>query len=198
MFKHLNEFEETIAEYYGAPYAVAIDSCTHAIELCLRLNQVKKTSCPKHTYLSTPMTLEKLQIDWTWNNNLWEEYYFLTDTNIVDAAVMWEEGGYIPGTMTCLSFQFQKHLNIGKGGMILLDDVTAYNELIKLSYDGRERNVRWAEQEITSLGYHYYMTPESAIKGLEKFPMIKGKVPKRWSYLDYPDLSKMKVFSHVK
>ena len=36
MFEYVSEFESQIAEFFGAPYAVATDSCTHALELCLR------------------------------------------------------------------------------------------------------------------------------------------------------------------
>ena len=28
---------------------------------------------------------------------------------------MWRENSYIPKTMMCLSFQFQKHLSLGRG-----------------------------------------------------------------------------------
>ena len=35
--KSVKEFEVLIANYYGAKYAVAVDCCTHAIELCLRV-----------------------------------------------------------------------------------------------------------------------------------------------------------------
>ena len=35
-FEIIKKFENGIAEFYGAPYAVGVDSCTHAIELCLR------------------------------------------------------------------------------------------------------------------------------------------------------------------
>ena len=41
-FIPLFEFEKTIAEYYGAPYGVAVDCCTHGMELCLRLKQLAK------------------------------------------------------------------------------------------------------------------------------------------------------------
>lgn len=198
MFKYIDEFEEVIANFFGAKYGVATDCCTHAVELCLRLNGVTHTTCPKHTYLSIPMTFERLNINWQWNDILWQDHYTLENTNIIDAAVFWKEGGYIPGTMMCLSFQFKKHLSLGRGGMILLDDKAAYSELIKLSYDGRTRDLPWAQQDITSMGYHYYMTPETAIKGLEKFPMVKYKSAVQWSYNDYPDLSKLPVFSHVK
>ena len=163
MFEHVRQFEEQIADFYGAPYAVATDSCTHAIELCLRL----------HYPLVVP------QID---------------DTNIIDAAVYWEEGGYIPDTNMCLSFQFKKHLSLGRGGMILTDNEKDYHELQKMTYDGRDMTKPWAEQDITTVGYHYYMTPETAIEGIRKFPVAKDMQPKSWPWEDYPDLSKLTVF----
>ena len=36
-FETVQEFEKQIAKFYGAPYAVATDCCTHAVELCLRI-----------------------------------------------------------------------------------------------------------------------------------------------------------------
>ena len=42
-FVSIDEFEDKIAHFFGSPYAVAVDSCTHAIELCLRYNNVKHT-----------------------------------------------------------------------------------------------------------------------------------------------------------
>ena len=38
------------------------------------------------------------------------------------------------------------------------------------------------------------MTPENAEIGINKFNTAKNRVPRKWSYLDYPDLSKMSVF----
>lgn len=195
MFYLLNEFEQKVAEFFGSPYAVSVDCCTHAIELCLRLQNVITTTCPYKTYLSVPMTLEKLNISWNWKDDKWENYYYLGNTNIIDAAVFWKPNGYVPGTMMCLSFQFKKHLNLGRGGMILLDDECRYKKLIKMSYDGRDRNIPWMDQSIDEIGYHYYMTPETARMGLDKFDEVKSKEPKIWNYLDYPDLSKLKVFN---
>jgi hypothetical protein len=64
-----------------------------------------------------------------------------------------------------------------------------------MSYDGRDLSiVPWAKQDVSTVGYHYYMTPESAQLGLMKLPeAITGK-PKKWTYADYPDVSKMEVF----
>ena len=67
-----------------------------------------------------------------------------------------------------------------------------------MSYDGRDFNIPWVEQNIDTLGYHYYMTPETAKLGLEKLPKAIQSLPKKWDYNDYPDLSKMKVFNEPK
>jgi dTDP-4-amino-4,6-dideoxygalactose transaminase len=95
----------------------------------------------------------------------------------------------------CLSFQFKKHLNLGRGGMILLDNEEQYNILRKMRYDGRTDDKPWAEQDIETIGYHYYMTPESAQLGLKRFQEVVNVEPKHWSYDNYPDISKMKVFN---
>jgi len=198
MFDSIKNFENLISNFYGSQYAVSTDCCTHAIELCLRLQDIKKTGCPKHTYASIPMTFIKLNLDWQWKDEAWRDFYYLSNTNIIDAAVLWKKNSYIPGTMMCLSFQFKKHLGLGRGGMILLDDKLSYNELIKMSYDGRTRDKPWSEQDLTSIGYHYYMTPETADQGIDKFSKVKELPSKTWDYTNYPDLSSMAVFKNVK
>ena len=94
----------------------------------------------------------------------------------------------------CISFQFQKHLSLGRGGIILTDDKEARDELKKMSYDGRTPDKPCREQYVTTLGYHYYMTPETAQKGLDKFEEAKRTKPKKWLLEDWPDLTKMDVF----
>lgn len=189
----VKKFEDTIATFFGAKYGIAVDSCTHAIELCLRHLGENFVSCPKHTYVSIPMTFEKLNLSWKFNSERWENYYYIGNY-IIDAAVYWKPNGYIPGTYMCLSFQYKKHLNLGRGGMILLDNESDYLQLKKMSYDGRMPFTPWAEQNIDMIGYHYYMTPETALHGINKFLQVKNSQPKHWSYLDYPDISKMEVF----
>jgi len=193
----VREFENTIATFYGSKYAVATDCCTHAIELCLRLLKSNNITCPKHTYLSIPMTFEKLNLNWNWHDQYWKDYYYIGNTPIIDAAVYFKHNGYIPDTYMCLSFQYKKHLNLGRGGMILLDNKDHADILRKMVYDGRTDDAPWKEQDIEMLGYHYYMTPETAEQGIEKFNVVYNVEPKKWSYKDYPDISKMKVFQNV-
>ena len=193
-FELIKEFENKIAEFYDAPYAVAVDCCTHAIELCLRYKEVKKFTVPSNTYPSVPNLAEKIGIEFEWKEEDWEYYYYLGGTNIIDAAVFWKEDGYIPNSFMCLSFQYQKHLSLGRGGMILTDDEEAKDKLKKMSYDGREPDVPWRDQNISTIGYHYYMTPETASLGLEKLPKAIKTEPRVWDIEEWPDLRDMKLY----
>ena len=193
-FEVVEKFENKIAEFFGSPYAVAVDSCTHGLELCLRYKDVKKIVVPKRTYISVPFLANKLNIELEWKDEQWNEFYELGDTKIFDSAVLWGRNKYISGSMMCLSFQFRKHLNLGRGGMILLDDPDALKELKKMSYDGRLPTIPWRNQNISSFGYHYYMTPETAQLGLDKISEAIETPPKKWTIDEWPDLTKMEIF----
>mgnify|MGYP001227172460 CR=1 FL=1 len=195
-FGIVNNFEKLISDFFGSKFAIATDSCTHAIELCLRYQNInKQIYFPKNTYIGIPMLGYKLNLNWQWIEEKWKDYYSIKGTNIIDAAVLWKRNSYIDDSFMCISFQFQKHINIGKGGMILTNSKDAYDDLIKMSYDGRERDKPWREQNISNIGYHYYLTPENAQKGIEIYHNKFDKIPKLWTYKDYPDLSKMTVFN---
>ena len=194
MFEYVEKFETKIAEFYNAPHVVATDCCTHALELCLRYEGYNNIIVPTHTYISIPFTLRKLNLNWKFEYQEWKDFYYLGNTNIIDAAVYWKQNGYIQNTYMCLSFQYKKQLSLGRGGAILLQNKKDYDILKKLSYDGRSPNQPWMEQDIDTMGYHYYMTPETALLGLEKLEKVKNEIPKEWNYADYPNLTKMPVF----
>ena len=195
-FKTVTQLEEQIAEFFGAPYAVCLDACTHGIELCLRYQNIDVITVPKRTYISVPFLANKLKIKLKWKDEEWQDYYKVNDhlKPIYDAAVLWKRDSYITGSFMCLSFQFQKHLSLGRGGAILCDNKEDAIALKKMSYDGRLPDVPWRDQDIESYGYHYYMTPETAQLGLDKFDEAEKNEPKRWVVTDWPDLTKMKVF----
>ena len=196
-FQIIADFENEIAKFFGAPYAVAVDCCTHGLELCLRMKNIKSISVPKHTYLSVPMLADKLGIEMTWTEEKWQDYYYLAD-NIIDAAVLWEPNSYVPGTFMSVSFQFRKHLSLGRGGVILFDKKEDFDVLKRMSYDGRSPDLPWAKQNIKTIGYHYYMTPETAELGLQKLPEAKSRPPKKWVYTDWVDLTTMDIFKEKK
>lgn len=194
-FNTVTEFENKVANFFGAKFAIAVDSCTHGVELCLRYTKAETIVCPKRTYLSIPFLSYKLGIKLEWKDQNWLDYYYLTP-NIIDAAVLWKTNSYIPDTFMSLSFQYQKHLSLGRGGMILTDNEEAATELKKMSYDGRLPNIPWRDQNISTVGYHYYMTPETAQLGLDKLDKAIETTPRQWVVTDWPDLTQMTVFKN--
>lgn len=204
-FEVVAEFEKAIATFFGAPYAVAVDSATHGIELCLRLLKADEILVPRNTYLSVPMLANKLGIALRWHYEGWDwrEHYILTSCydkeenfwyDIHDAAVLWKANGYIGGSMMCVSMQYQKHLSIGRLGVILLDNEEKAFQLKKMSYDGRIPGIPWREQNIDTIGYHYYAQPELCALALSKLNAAIETEPRKWTINDWPDLTKMDVF----
>jgi len=177
-------FEREVAYFAGAKYAVATDCCTHAIELSLRLKaelgeiaQGDTVIIPEYTYVSLPMTIAKLGMKFKFSDLKWEGLYKLDApgiTTVVDGAVRWRKDMYIYGTLHCLSFQIKKRIPIGRGGMILTDNKDYWEWLKLASYDGRDLNVSYVDKNhIKTYGYHYYMTPEDAARGLILMKKIK-------------------------
>lgn len=196
-FNTVTEFEKKIAEFFGSPYAVAVDCCTHGLELSLRYTNTKKINVPRRTYISVPFLANKLNIDLDWRDEEWVDFYTLNmfeDKLIIDAAVLWKKDSYIPKSLMCVSFQFRKHLSLGRGGVILCDNEDDYLNLKKMTYDGRLPDVPWREQNISTMGYHYYMTPETAELGLQKLEKAINTEPHQWTVNDWPDVSEMKIF----
>ena len=197
MFNTVKEFEEKIAKFFGAAHAVAVDSCTHGIELCLRYQNLSYINVPNRTYISIPFLAKKLGISLQWQDKEWVDCYKLNEhfKPIYDAAVLWKKDSYIPGSFMCISFQFQKHLSLGRGGIILCDNKEDALKLKKMSYDGRLPDVPWRDQNIDMIGYHYYMTPETAQLGLDKLDDAINTTPRQWVVTDWPDLTQMDVFN---
>jgi dTDP-4-amino-4,6-dideoxygalactose transaminase len=191
-FEEIAQFEKLLARKTGAPYAIMTDCCTHAIEMCLRYKQVKRTKFTAYTYLSIPMTMHKLGIEYELVPEKWTGEYRFYGTDIWDSARRLEERMYKPGQMQCLSFGHNKPLQIGHGGAILLDDKEAYEFLLRQRYDGRDLSTQpWESQRVFKVGYHYRPTIEDARHGLEKLYSVNEQ-PK---YHEYPDLREITIIS---
>jgi len=162
-FDKILAFEKELAKFTGAPYAIMTDCCTHAIEMCLRYCKVKHTKFTAYTYLSVPMTMHKLNINYE----------------------------LVP--MQCLSFGHGKPLAIGRGGAILLDDVVAYDTILHQRYDGRDLTVSpWQDQTVFKVGFHYKPTIEEAQQGLALLEGVKESKPIP-AKVHYPDLRKITI-----
>ena len=191
MFDKILKFEQELAEFTGAPYAIMTDCCTHAIELCLRHDRVTNCSFTPYTYLSVPMTMHKLGINYRYMDHAWQRWigeYPFVGTRIWDSARRLEKNMYRTGQMQCLSFGHSKPLHIGRGGAILLDDPVAYHEILLQRYDGRDLNILpWQQQQTFRVGYHYRPTPEEAELGSALLQGIKENPPEL-RFVEYPDL----------
>ena len=174
-FKALFDFESALAEYTGAPYAFVTDGCTHSIELCMRYEQIKECQFTAYTYLSVPMVLKQLDIEYTMLDESWIGEYQFKNTRIWDSARRLEPGMYRPGSMQCLSFGWTKPMQLGKAGAILLDDYAAYKKFSRQRSDGRDLNLPWETETELILGYHYCQTLELCVRGLELLPTIEPK-----------------------
>lgn len=192
-FDNILEFEQALAEFTGAPYAIMTDCCTHAIELCLRYEQVVHCDFTAYTYLSIPMTMHKLGISYRLIDEVWTGEYRFDCTNIWDSARRLESNMYRRGMMQCLSFGHGKPLQISRGGAILLDDKAAYDTILLQRYDGRDLNCKpWESQKTFRVGYHYKPTIEEAVIGLAELEKYKAN-PQKPKYIEYPDLRNITI-----
>ena len=88
--KVTEQFEKSMAEFTGSPYAVAVESCSAAIFLSLLYIGIrgKEVVVPKHTYPSIPAAIVhsggvvKFK-DIEWQNR---GYYQLGKTGVIDSA----------------------------------------------------------------------------------------------------------------
>jgi len=166
-FEIVRKFEERVAAYTGAAYAVAVDSCTNALFLCCKYLKVNEVIIPANTYVSVPCSIIHAggQVKFKPYSEVWRGAYQLEPYPIIDAAKRFTSGMYEPGNFMCLSFHGKKQLPIGKGGMILADEEEAVKWLKMARFDGRHE-VPLNEDEFEMIGWNYYMTPEIAAKGL--------------------------------
>jgi hypothetical protein len=134
------------------------------------------------------MTMHKLGIRYSLEDEQWIGEYQFHDTRIWDSARRCQQGMYQQGQMQCLSFGHTKPLHIGRGGAILLDDPEAYESIIRMRYDGRDLAIKpWQDQQVFRIGYHYKPTLEEAELGIALLEGLKEINPDP-VYVGYPDL----------
>ncbi|CAB4223468.1 DegT/DnrJ/EryC1/StrS aminotransferase [uncultured Caudovirales phage] len=222
-FDVVRDFEQGVAEYTGAPYVVAVNSCTAALMLAvawhLRGRDRKMTAMltladskdmeieiPKRTYLSVPMAVIHAGGRPTFRDEEWLGAYQLKPLPVWDSARLFTTGMYNHGSiwpddtapafhhgMVCTSHHWSKTLGIQQGGCILHDNPEADAWLRRARFDGRTEGVAPNHDRITMVGWHCYMSPEVAAEGLVRLHHL----PKHNEPLpnsEYPDLSQMDIF----
>lgn len=193
-FDIVDLFEKKVAEFSGSKYAVAVDCCSHGLFLALKyLNATGTIEIPSRTYMSVPMQIIHAGCKVKFVDYEWSGIYQLKPYPIYDGAVRWTKGMYAGG-FHVLSFQIKKRIPIGKGGMILTDDKKAYNWFKRASHDGRSFGKSFANDNVNMLGWHYYMTPEDAARGIILMDQTSKINEDSANQNSYTDLSKMELF----
>jgi dTDP-4-amino-4,6-dideoxygalactose transaminase len=194
-YRVVREFEEAIAEWAGSRYAVAVESCSAAIFLCCVYKAVKEVHIPARTYPSVPCAIIHAGGSVMFHDEQWEGIYELAPYNIWDGALRFQRGMY-EGGLHCLSFHARKHLKLGRGGMILVDDLDAMRWLRLARFDGREECDLSQQKEFRVAGWNMYLQPEQAARGLLLFASLKHQDLPDLPFEDqhYPDLSKSEIY----
>jgi dTDP-4-amino-4,6-dideoxygalactose transaminase len=192
-FRVVDDFEAALCEFTGAPYAVTVDSCTNALFLALRWEFNQRTSTapclvviPSHTYVGVAQAVRNAGFRPAFEDVKWSGSYGL-GLNIVDSAKQFFRGMYSAGTLTCVSFQAGKLLPVGRGGAILHDNEEADDWFRKARLDGRTAGVDYKDNTYQSEGWHCYMTPPDAARGLWLLTYAEDDDKGDWT--EYPDLS---------
>lgn len=197
--KVTEDFENAVAEYCGAPYAVAVNSCSNALFLAVWWcrhyggHALSTVQIPKRTYVSVPMQVQHAGASIEFCDVEWRGLYQLAPLPVWDSARFFSSGMYRSGQFICTSHHWSKTLGIQQGGMILCDDVDAVSWFRRARFDGRTPGVAPAADTFDQPGWHMYMSPEVAAEGLVRLAFL----PKHNEPLpndDYPDLSTAPIF----
>lgn len=217
------EFEAALCAYTGAPYAVAVTSCTMALLLAVAWhvrapqpfragNKVyelrESVEIPKRTYVSVPMSIIHAGGRPTFRDEDWVGAYQLKPLPVWDSARWFTSGMYkgriIPlrggafnrdcsGQMVCVSFHMAKTLGDTQAGAILHDSAEADAWLRRARFDGRTEGVVPKDDTFAQIGWHCYLSPDVSARLFWKLSVF----PKHNEPLqndDYPDLSAMGIF----
>ena len=191
-YQIVSDFENKIAEYTGAPYAISIDSCTNGLFLCCKYLKVKEITIPSRTYPSVPCSIIHAGGSVKFENYNWRGAYQLNPYPIWDAAKRLTSNMYLDNSFMCLSFHAKKALPIGRGGAILTDNKESVDWFKMARFDGRHE-CALENDTFGMVGWNCYMTPEQAARGLllmHFLPENNEDPPEE----AYPDLSKYEIY----
>jgi dTDP-4-amino-4,6-dideoxygalactose transaminase len=209
VYKITEDFEKSLSDYTGAPYAITVDNQSNALFLALYYEnyvvgriETDTISIPARTYPSVPCEIIhaglKVQFEPVEGKTL-KGAYQLVGSNVWDSALRFTADMYIPDSHMCVSFTGPyKHFKLSKGGAILTDSHEAYMWFKRARYSGR-RECSYHEDHFDMLGWNFYMMPELATRGLllmNQFYNTDGSKKHNADLeLPYPDLSKFEIYT---
>jgi len=199
------DFEGMLCAYTGAPYAVAVNSCTMALTLAVawhlrdaQNNEVVEhrfpITIPKRTYVSVPQAIIHAGGRPVFEDREWLGSYRLDPLDVWDCARYFTSGMYrYPDVFLCVSFHASKTLGLEQGGAILHDNAEADAWFRRARFDGRAEGVAPKDDTGIIVGWHCYLNPSTAAQGILKLhslPRHNAPLPND----PYPDLSTLECF----
>jgi dTDP-4-amino-4,6-dideoxygalactose transaminase len=203
IYKVTETFEQMVADYTGAPYAVALDNCSSALFLALYYENIhgQEVTIPSRTYMSVPCEIihagGRVNFEMVEGTTITGAYQ-LKPTKVWDSALRFTKDMYKEDTHMCLSFTGPyKTLKLSKGGMILTDDVNAYEWFKRARFSGRNE-CDYHIDNFDMLGWNFYMMPELATRGclmMKQFYDFDGNAKDMPDVtMRYPDLSTFDIY----
>ena len=182
--KVVTEFENAIADYVGAKYAVSFSSATNAIFLAL-LNKKTIITVPS---MIPPVVLNAIitsgnlhsfrdDVDWVGDSYILHDF---GNYKIVDSAQKLEKDQYIhecnDNDLMVFSHYPTKPVGSCDGGMIVSNDLDKITELRELALNGMSYSVNNWDRKIKFPGYKMYMNSIQADIGLRNFKLYTKKL----------------------
>ncbi len=186
----VEEFEDIFSDFVGAKYSVAVNSCTSALFLCLKLLSPKKVSIPSMTFASVASSIIHAGGKINWLDESWSgsRYPLITHNSklgtIYDSAHALHRGDYTkkPDNLVCYSFYPTKNLSGAEGGMIATNNKKYAEWLRKARWHARVGKT-W-DYIIEFPGWKMNMTDLQAAIGIEYLKRIDNEAADRKKLLD--------------
>jgi len=184
--KIVDVFEQTIADYVGAKYAVSFNSATSAIFLTL----LGKNTIINVPSMIPPVVLNAIitsgnkynfsdDINWVGDSYLLHDF---GDYKIVDSAQKLETNQFKkecePNDLMIFSFYPTKPVGSYDGGMIVSDDLEKINHLKEMTLNGMSFAKNNWERTIKFPGYKMYMNSIQCDIALRNFKVYENKLEK--------------------
>lgn len=182
----VTKFEETIADYVGAKYAVTFNSATSAIFLIMSQFKnvvVKVPSMIPPVVLNAIITSgNKYEFtdDTEWIGDSYLLHEFGPDFKIIDSAQKLEKDQFKkecnPTDIMIFSFYPTKPVGSCDGGMIVSDDLEKINHLREMALNGMSYAQNNWDRKIKFPGYKMYMNSIQCDIALRNFKIYEDKL----------------------
>lgn len=189
----VKELEERWASYTGSKYAVAVNSCTSALDVAVRLVDLpKEVTVSAFTFISSALcalnaghTVKFVDIDPKSHCTDKADIQVMYAGNQHGEGMIYDMahsgGAKHKGVVSCWSFHAVKNLPAGDGGMITMNDKTLYHRakalawcgINKSTFDRSGKKYAW-DYSIEEKGLKAHMNDITAIIALAQLNILSA------------------------